>query len=686
MMSASAKPSSSAAQPSLRDFVWASIANRGISPATARTRFEVFALFVLLVIAAGFWHHLGSGDLKDWDESVYAWRALVIHERGDLKTWIDQGPYSWMGYYSGAFPPLLVWSSAIFFNLLGTTEFAHRIFCCFCGGLALFGMYVLGRSVHSRLAGLLGGMALGGIFFWVRFARRGQFDVPFVCFTVCAQALYAWAVFRVPDDDTKRQRLLLMGAGVMLGLGLMSKILITGIIAGGTAFLASLYFAVSCHRSWRRCLADAGWMLLPAAIIAVPWHVAVSFSGGREFWFYYIKFHLLQRTSQVLDGHSLPWYYYLDTLRMEVPLATLVAFVLGTASLALRTLFNRRPGGGSLPDPLLPSSEKPPNCARGVRPAAFFTLVVGLFPLALYTAAQTRRDAYLLPILPGVALIAGVYIADILQRARGVAVPAICGVLFFTYGWQGSRTWAKSLNHLLATEPGFLLTPDGIDFLWNTMGVVALVALGMALALAIAGWLWRPAGRRMAAFAGLLFLTVFLHDNFAEGYKSSYDPLKGRRHYGWHGLREMLHDENHDVIIFYGTYHEPAKAFYLKGLDYLSLQQPPNQQLWVPSDLALELTHQSNPAVVVDLKQLPVNDPQMRGILEELVFVKQSGQLAVLGKPGSAFVRKYAISRAQTRGAMPYLNFNNLLDDDTAMERPSNSTDPVTIVPGVTRY
>jgi len=46
---------------------------------------------VVLVLAFHRYIHLGFGDLKDWDECLYAWRAKIICF-GYPGAWLDQSP------------------------------------------------------------------------------------------------------------------------------------------------------------------------------------------------------------------------------------------------------------------------------------------------------------------------------------------------------------------------------------------------------------------------------------------------------------------------------------------------------------------------------------------------------------------------------------------------------------------
>ena len=566
--------------------------------------------------------------MKDWDESVYAWRALVAYEKGG-GYWLDQYPYTWRGYYSAAFPPLVLWVSAGMFHLLGPTEFAHRLFGVGCGVAGMFGLYVLMRAVQSRLAGFMAAFALPTIFFWVKSARRGELDIPFTCFTIWALAFYALAMFQAHGDERRQDRLLII-SGLFIGLGMMCKILITGILVGGTAFLFSLYLLGSGQRPFVRLMRDAALMILPALAVVAPWHIAMTFSGGWEFWSWYVGFHLIQRSSMVLDIHDKPWWFYLELMRSEFPFATWLALQGGLVLLLAQ--FAR--GGASSPCQALPQAS--PLCRSRAR--SLFLLIMGLFPLILYMTARTRRDAYFVPIMPGMAALAGAFMAWIVETPlTNLQASLVLGLMSFSEFWKLARVARRGLSDTLEQSPLLLLESPGRELVLLFLipmfvGCLLLSGLGVAAATR-----WRRLRPYVSPLVVAMVLTMFFQQTFSDGIKAIYDPLRGRRLFGWQKVRPLIHAKAHEGVVFWSAYTEPARTFYLHGIDELSLFEPPGRMTVDPVKFRQYVAALDNPAVVVQTNDTLGPLSAIEGDLANLSLVAESYHLRVYARPGSAF-------------------------------------------------
>ncbi len=104
-------------------------------------------LFVIgLLIFVPF---LGAVHLFDWDEINFAEAAREMVLTGEyLRVHIDYQPF-WEK------PPLFLWMQALSMKVFGMNEFAARFPNAVCGALTLPLLFIIGRSLHDRLTGLL---------------------------------------------------------------------------------------------------------------------------------------------------------------------------------------------------------------------------------------------------------------------------------------------------------------------------------------------------------------------------------------------------------------------------------------------------------------------------------------------------------------------------------------------------
>ncbi|MDB5335462.1 MAG: glycosyl transferase family 39 [Planctomycetaceae bacterium] len=137
----------------------------------------------LVLLAVGlfvFVTNLGGTRLWDVDEAIFSEAAVEMMHRGD---WITP-------YYNGRLfahkPPLMYWCQIAAFQVLGTTEFAARLFSAlFCIGTLLV-TYELGRTLFNARTGFWAGIVLAGCINYVVIARAATPDAHLTFFCTLA--------------------------------------------------------------------------------------------------------------------------------------------------------------------------------------------------------------------------------------------------------------------------------------------------------------------------------------------------------------------------------------------------------------------------------------------------------------------------------------------------------------------
>ena len=271
-----------------------------------------------------------------------------------------------------------------------------------------------------------------------------------------------------------------VGPWLALGLAVLTK----GPVALVLAFLTCLLFGCRQRKLgllWR-CLSPFKGMVL-VALVALPWYVAEFAVEGSEFIQTFFGYHNIQRLTQVLNGHSEPFWFYGPILLIgampQLPIALHGAWIGFT-----------RPHRGTKPQ----SSCSPEVSLRCF--AACWFLVVMVF----FTMAATKLPSYILPGMPAIGLLVGITIGDWQRETpqrqswgatwTSVVLTALVGIsLLLT-----QVLWSSQLNQFFAQAFPDMPTLDTElenSQLITHIGLIWFIAAGFtALALYRQWWGW----------------------------------------------------------------------------------------------------------------------------------------------------------------------------------------------------
>ena len=199
---------------------------------------------------------------------------------------------------------------------------------------------------------------------WIAYSDAGVFDVPLTAFTSAALlCLLPWS------HSSERSRPAEMAAfGALLGCGVLSKGLVAPLVA------AAATAPVIVRRP--RALLD---LLRPVplgafALVCLPWYAACYWANGRTFIDEFIIRHHFERFVSSSLQHVQPWWFYLPVLAV---------FLLPWTPLALSLRWNTVADG----------------------PSRRFLACWAVGPLLLFSVAVNKLPAYILPILPPLAIL-----------------------------------------------------------------------------------------------------------------------------------------------------------------------------------------------------------------------------------------------------------------------------------------
>ncbi|MFN2452898.1 MAG: glycosyltransferase family 39 protein [Pyrinomonadaceae bacterium] len=343
----------------------------------------------LLAMCALYFYGLNRVPFIGPDEPRYAEVGREMWLRGDPVS-PTLGNHLWFEK-----PALLYWMMIASFRLFGVSEWAARFGPACSGIITVLAVLWIGSRVEDARGGsreetgglgLCCGAALASSLGMMVFARGASFDV-IVTMTITV----ALACFFVSETDVgkKERRWLLALFYVFTGASLLAKGLIGIVIPYTVVFV---YFAL--RRAWpeRQILLSFLWGTMLAVVVAALWYAPVT---ARHGWYFIDQFFIQHHFARFLSNkyhHPQPFYFYAPVLAALVVPWTL--FLASALMAALR------------------SNWRAPDAASKFRLFALAWLVV---PVIFFSASNSKLPGYILPAVPGAALLIGKRLARYLR-------------------------------------------------------------------------------------------------------------------------------------------------------------------------------------------------------------------------------------------------------------------------------
>ncbi len=440
--------------------------NRGTAAKTPRERreFWLFMLIALVVLGAG----IGLRDPWPADEPRFALAAKHMVESGQ---WLIT--HRGTELYSDK-PPMFMAMQAAAYELTRNWRIAFLLPSLLAALGTLFLIYDFGRRQWNHRIGLWAAILVLSTFQFAYQSKRAQID-PLVTFFITL-ANYGLLRHFLLGPNWRAYWLGCFAAG----LGVITK----GV--GVLALLMILPFALARWRHWENLaefrggfLRWAGGALAFLAAIAlwlVPMVLTVRASSAPEYQAYLndILFHQTAARYAESWDHLHPWWYF----------ATIVAYAWLPLSIVLVGVVPRWIERLKARD------------ARFLLPLTWVALVIVFFSLP-----SGKRDVYILPALPWIALLAAPFVDELLGRPwlrRSLfALTAVFAAVFLAAGIGAWYGWIPAANELVV-ERGL---DNGGAALWSFLVAIGAIASLMLILFRI---------RRSAIGLGMTLASVWL--------------------------------------------------------------------------------------------------------------------------------------------------------------------------------
>lgn len=322
------------------------------------------------------------GRITAQDEAISAHSAISMVEHGDWLT-----PH-FMGRPALYKPPALIWAAALSARLWGITRFTLRLPVVLAAALAVALLFLWGAEISSLTAGACAVILLLSNHLFYTLASLCMTDALLLAFTTAA----LYAVFA---DPWLESRAALWGFAAATAAAILTRG-IAGLFPVAVLALYCVTVRPPERPTLRRALLAAGLAL----VLAVPWFLYQLAVHPHWFWAEHVVVGLLgygAATPPRTSPESAPVFYL---LRLAATDPILLAAVL-VALPGFARLLPRRASGPTLL-------------------ACWFVLGAGTLPW------QYPGAAYLLPLIPALALIAACYGPFAEQRHAKWMLAIVC--------------------------------------------------------------------------------------------------------------------------------------------------------------------------------------------------------------------------------------------------------------------
>ncbi|MFK0729827.1 MAG: ArnT family glycosyltransferase [Gloeotrichia echinulata HAB0833] len=371
-------------------------------PALAVT---VSILWLIVIGWLAYGWNLGTIGLIDETEPLFAEASRQMYVTGD---WITP-------FFNGETrfdkPALIYWCQAIAYAIFGVNEWAVRLPSAIA---AIAVMSLAFYTIHWSIAKqdeleklsqptrpyIIAAVGAALMAFCPEMIVWGRTGVSDMLLTGCiASALLCFFLGYAKNEGTREEstRSLFpnnwyLACYVLIAGGILTKgpvgIVLPGLIIG--AFLLYLGKFREVGRQMRPLMG-----LLIILVLSVPWYALVIWRNGWDYINAFFGYHNLERFTEVVNGHSAPWYFYfLVVLLGFAPYSVYLPAAM--ARLKFWQLSHWR------------TQER--SQQLGLFACFWFLGIFGFF-----TIAVTKLPSYVLPLMPAAAILVALFWSDLIK-------------------------------------------------------------------------------------------------------------------------------------------------------------------------------------------------------------------------------------------------------------------------------
>ena len=521
-------------------------------------------LWVAVVSGIAFFWGLASTGLVDETEPLFAEAARQMYETGD---WITP-------YFNDVTrfdkPPLVYWLMAMGFHVFGVSEWTVRLPSALsAAGLVGLGFWTLRRfgfarpelatahatvstpdapgslsrlSQRSLIATAVIGSALIALnpetIVW------GRIGVSDMLLTSCiGSALFAFFLGYSQPEFPQRQRNWYLAAYALMALAVLTK----GPVGVGLPGLTIAGFWIYLNgpiKGIRAALAEMhvvkGSILF--LVMTVPWFVLVTIANGQAYIDSFFGYHNIERFTDVVNGHSAPWYFYFLVVTVGfLPWSPVIPWAIARLKPLGFKYWRSQSRQGQL---------------------GLFALIWFLVVFAFFTVAVTKLPSYVLPLMPAAAVLVGLAWSDRLcpqpgQTRSSLGFGLSLGLSLLFLGILAFATFYSP--NWMGDDPSMPDLPEQV----RASGIMVWAAIIWTLALVVSiglivtkrgRWLWSV---KLIAFVAFVLMSLLPAYQLADQIRQQ--PLRSI-------AATTLEVQQPDEPIYMVGFMKPTLVFYTQKL------------------------------------------------------------------------------------------------------------------------
>lgn len=344
-----------------------------------------------------FFHGIGTYALMDVDETRYVTMARDMFNSKDFMTLYLNGEYFFEK------PPLYFWQECLSFALWGKiNEFSARFPVALLGFLFSFIVYFTSRKRISRSFGIFTSLILATSLEFIILAKYAILDIVLTFYIGLAMIMYFQTFFCLEQH----KKFYWWAFYLFSGLAVMAKGIPGFVVPFGTVFFCSLV-----TKRFKEIFKPKYFIpgILLFLLVVLPWHIIMLHKYNPLFFDEYIIKHHLHRflnTAHNEIGRKQPFYYY-----FIVVLWGFIPWIFSTVSVFIEKIINLK--NIKLIEELKNFDfEKYDN----VHKSLILCWISIIFIFIFYSASSTKLVTYILPIYYPLALVAGHFWEDYVNK------------------------------------------------------------------------------------------------------------------------------------------------------------------------------------------------------------------------------------------------------------------------------
>ena len=358
---------------------------------------QITILSLCIIFYFIFFHGIGTYSLMDVDETRYVAMSRDMFNTRDFLTLYLNGEYFFEK------PPLYFWQECLSFAIFGKiNEFTARFPVALLGFLFSFIVYTTSRKRISRSFGVFTSLILATSLEFIILSKYAILDIVLTFYIGLALIVYFQTFFCLE----RHKKYYWWAFYVFSALAVMAKGIPGFVVPFGTAFFCSL-ITKRFKENFKPIFLIPGVILF--SIIVLPWHIIMFHKYNPLFFNEYIIKHHLHRflnTAHNEIGRKEPFYYYFITILwgfLPWIFSTIAVFAEKLKNIEKFDLFGYIEKF---------DFEKLDN----VHKSLVLCWVAILFIFLFYSMSTTKLITYILPIYYPLALVAGHFWEDYVNK------------------------------------------------------------------------------------------------------------------------------------------------------------------------------------------------------------------------------------------------------------------------------